>query len=156
MNDAITAFTMPLFILQDASVSIQKVKGIGQQQKEQKNRDLVMSILTVVFSVLHFAGPVAQALGGARRLASAAIIIRVIENGALTIAEVINDSLSAPFAVLGTLVGAGGLFAKSPRAAFKDAADIRRALNENQLSKFTPEFRASDALVRKILSKCTR
>ncbi|PCD42738.1 hypothetical protein AU210_005263 [Fusarium oxysporum f. sp. radicis-cucumerinum] len=50
--DAVTAFSMPVFMLEDAIKSIKSVKEIGEKQKETKTRELVLSILSIVFAVI--------------------------------------------------------------------------------------------------------
>ncbi|KAH7080580.1 hypothetical protein BKA63DRAFT_591192 [Paraphoma chrysanthemicola] len=152
-----TALSMPLFMLQDASESIKNIKEIGEEQKETKTRNLVIMILSIVFAVIPFAGAAASALGGAARIAQTALIVGEAGNVALTIVEVVNDPLSAPFAILGLLLGAGGIRAKGPRTAFKDAADARRALDANDgLKLFSSEFKRKDTLVQNIIKACVR
>lgn len=68
--DVLTAFSMPLLMMQDASNSIKEIKEIGKEQKETKTRELVLGILSIVFAVIPFAGQAASALGGAARLAT--------------------------------------------------------------------------------------
>jgi len=102
-EDVVPALSTPLSMLQDASESIKTVKEIGEKQKKQKTRELVMNIFTIVLSVLSFAGEAAQALGGAARIAMMALVIGEAGNVGLSIAEIIDNLMSAPFAVLGAL-----------------------------------------------------
>ncbi|KAH7128640.1 hypothetical protein B0J11DRAFT_431313 [Dendryphion nanum] len=155
--DVVQSLAMPLFMLQDASVSIKEIKEIGEEQKKQKTQALVMMILTIVFAVIPFAGVAAQALGGAVRIAQAALIIGEAGNAALTIVEIVKDPLSAPFAILGMLLGAGGIRAKGPRQAFGDAASARRALDSgDKIKLFSAEFQRKDKLVQNIKNACVR
>lgn len=64
--------------------------------------------------------------------ACAATIIAEIGNGAITIADIVDDPLSAPFAILGLLIGPLGIRANGPRKGFKSAADARCALDEGK------------------------
>ncbi|RBQ72288.1 hypothetical protein FVER14953_20617 [Fusarium verticillioides] len=151
--DAVTAFSMPVFMLEDAIESIKKVKEIGEKQKETKTRELVLSILSIVFAVIPFAGSAASALGGAAMIARAALIIGEAGSAALSIVDIVEDPASAPFAILGMLIGSKGVKVKGPRKAFKDAADARRALKGNKLEAFSPEFRRKDEIVQGLLKK---
>ncbi|KZL68188.1 killer toxin alpha beta [Colletotrichum incanum] len=157
-SDISTSFSMPVFMLEDASVSIKNVKEIGKEQKETKTRDLVLGILTIVFAVIPFAGAAVQALGGAARIATAALIIGEAGNAAISIAEIVNDPLSAPFAILGMLVGAAGLRGGKigTREAFREAATARTKLGPEQLALFSKEFVRKDGLVQKIVKSCPR
>ncbi|EMT66128.1 Killer toxin subunits alpha/beta [Fusarium odoratissimum] len=152
-SDAVTAFSMPVFMLEDAIKSIKSVKEIGEKQKETKTRELVLSILSIVFAVIPFAGTAASALGGAAMIARAALIIGEAGSAALSIVDIVDDPASAPFSILGMLIGSKGVKVKGPRKAFKDAADARRALKGDKLEAFSPEFRRKDAIVQALVKK---
>ncbi|KAL6886435.1 glycoside hydrolase superfamily [Trichoderma longibrachiatum] len=153
-EDPAVAFSMPVFMLEDAVESIKKVKEIGEKEKKAKKREAVLQILEIVFTVLPFvAEAAAVAFGAASFIARGLLIIAELGNGALTIAEVVQDPLSAPFAILGLLIGPLGVRAKGSRAGFKSAADARRALDEGKLKLFSEAFRRKDTLVHKIMKQ---
>ncbi|KAH6608594.1 hypothetical protein Trco_001940 [Trichoderma cornu-damae] len=152
-DDPALAFSMPIFMLADSIESIKTVKEIGEEQKKAKTRELVLGIFEIVFSIIPFLGEAGTALGGAAFLARAAGFIAKIGSGALTIVEIVNDPLSAPFAVLELLMGGLGIKSQGPRKGFRSAADARRALDEDKLKLFSPEFRRKDELVRQILQR---
>ncbi|ETS85222.1 hypothetical protein PFICI_03247 [Pestalotiopsis fici W106-1] len=143
---------MPIFMMQ----SIKDIKEIGEEMKETHTRELVLNILTIVFAVIPFAGQAVTALGGAARIASAALIIGEAGNAAISIVDIVKNPDSAPFAILGMLIGAAGLKGgKPPRGAFKDAADARRALSANDMKAFSDEFCRKDGLVQNVIKSCT-
>ncbi|KAI8303228.1 Killer toxin subunits alpha/beta [Colletotrichum sp. SAR11_59] len=153
--DVLTAFSMPLLMMQDASNSIKEIKEIGKEQKETKTRELVLGILSIVFAVIPFAGQAASALGGAARLATMALIIGEAGNAAISIVDIVKDPNSAPFAILGMLVGAAGMRGgKPPREAFAEAGKARRALTPKMMESFSPEFRRKDGLVQNVVKTC--
>ncbi|KAM0350985.1 hypothetical protein ACHAPU_002763 [Fusarium lateritium] len=154
--DIVTSFSMPIFMMQDASESIKEINKIGEEMKKTHTRNLVLNILTIIFSVIPFAGMAAQAIGGAARIATAALIIGEPSNAALSIVEIVENPESAPFAILGLLIGAAGLRGGkvSARSAFKQAADARKALSADVMKAFSPEFRAKDKLVQNIIKSC--
>jgi hypothetical protein len=147
---------MPIFMMEDASVSIREIKKIGEKEKKTKTRELVLNILTIIFSVIPFVGEAAAALGGVARLASVALIIGEAGNAALSIVDIVNNPASAPFAILGMLVGAAGIRGGkvSSRDAFKQAAGARTALTDDAMKAFSAEFRAKDAMIQKIVKSC--
>jgi hypothetical protein len=101
--------------------------------------------------VIPFAGIATSALGGAAMIARTALIIGEVGSAALSIVDIVDDPASAPFAILGILIGSKGVKVKGPRKAFKDAADARRASKSNKLEAFSPEFRRKDELVQSLL-----
>jgi hypothetical protein len=155
--DIVISLSMPLLMIQDASASIRAIEEIGDQQHGEKTHDLILSILWIVFAAIPFAGVATKALGGAARIAQAALIIGEADNAALTIVEIVNDPTYAPFAILGLLLGAGGIKLKGPRSAFKDAADIRRAMNGAAgIKLFSREFQRKETSVQNIINACVR
>ncbi|KAL6873022.1 glycoside hydrolase family 18 protein [Trichoderma novae-zelandiae] len=153
-EDPAVAFSMPVFMLEDAVESIKKVKEIGEKERQAKTRELVLQILEIVFTILPFVGEAAAAaFGAANFIARSLIAIAKIGEGALTIVEIVEDPLSAPFAILGMLIGPLGVRAKGSRSGFKSAGDARRALDEDKLKLFSEAFRRKDGLVHKILNQ---
>ncbi|KAH7179066.1 uncharacterized protein B0J16DRAFT_273248 [Fusarium flagelliforme] len=153
--DVVTSFSMPIFMMQDASKSISEIKKIGKEMKETHTRNLVLDILSIVFAVIPFAGLVTSTLGVATRLASVALIVGEAGNAAISIVEIVDNPESAPFAILGMLIGAGGIKGgMAPRTAFKRAADARRALTSKEMKAFSPEYRDKDALLQGIVNSC--
>lgn len=153
-GDVIQSLSMPIFMLEDSFESISKVKEIGADQKNKKTRDLIVLILTIVFAVIPIVGEIAGFAACMARLATAALIIGEMGNAALAIEEIVRDANSAPFAVLGILIAAGGIRSKGPRQGYEDAAAARKALPPSALSKFSPAFRHKDEIIQRMLKKC--
>uniref|UniRef100_A0A0P0BVC1 chitinase n=1 Tax=Hypocrella siamensis TaxID=696354 RepID=A0A0P0BVC1_9HYPO len=154
--DIIEALSMPLFMLEEASRSIVEIKKIGKEHKEEKTKELVMMILNIVFAAIPFVGQAGTALGAAASIARAALIVGELGNIAISVVEIIDNPESAPFAILGVLLGAGGLRSRTPKSAFKEAVKARRALSPADLKRFSPEFRRRDGVVQGILWQCVR
>ncbi|KAL7819905.1 glycoside hydrolase family 18 protein [Trichoderma gracile] len=153
-EDPAVAFSMPVFMLEDAIESIKKIKEIGVKEKEEKKHEHVLQILEIVFAILPFvAEGAAAAFGAASLIARGLAIVAELGNGALTIVEIVDDPLSAPFAILGLLIGPLGVRAKGSRSGFKSAADARRALDEGKLKLFSEAFRRKDSLVHMIMKQ---
>ncbi|KAK2827885.1 hypothetical protein FQN49_007244 [Arthroderma sp. PD_2] len=139
VSDVFTSLSMPIFMLQDASKSIEEIKKIGKEHHDTKKKKLILS-----------------AVGVATKFAAAALIIGEIGNVALTIVDIIENAEAAPFAVIGLLFGAEGVRVKGTRQASKEAADVRRALTADALKSFSEDFMRKDNLVQGMLKKCIR
>jgi hypothetical protein len=144
---------MPVFMLQDATEQMKTIKKIGAEVEAAEKKQLIMGILTIVFMVIPFAGDAAAALGGAAAIARMALVIGEAGNAALSIADMIDDPSSAPFAIVGLLLGAGAA-GRPTRSAFKQAADARRALSADKLMLFSDTFRRKDSIVQNIVKRC--
>ncbi|EAU33975.1 conserved hypothetical protein [Aspergillus terreus NIH2624] len=152
-GDVATSFSMPVFMLQDATEQMKTIKKIGAEVEAAEKKQLIMGILTIVFMVIPFAGDAAAALGGAAAIARMALVIGEAGNAALSIADMIDDPSSAPFAIVGLLLGAGTA-GRPTRSAFKQAADARRALSADKLMLFSDTFRRKDSIVQNIVKRC--
>ncbi|CAG8898521.1 unnamed protein product [Penicillium egyptiacum] len=152
-GDVATSFSMPVFMMQDATESMKTIKKIGAEAEEKQKNKLIMMILTIVFAVIPFAGEAAAAIGGVAAIARVALVIGEAGNAALTVADIVNDPASAPFAIAGLLVGAGAA-GRPSRKMFSEAAGARKALSADKLKLFSESFQHKDRIVQKIVKKC--
>ncbi|KAE8327990.1 hypothetical protein BDV39DRAFT_214550 [Aspergillus sergii] len=158
-TDAVVAYSMPILQLTEAINSMKDIKEIGEDAKEQAKKDLILKILTIVFMVIPFVGEaLGPLIGSAASVARIALLIGEAGNGALTVAEIIEDPTSAPFAVLGLIAGVGVGSGKLSKAeALAEASKARGLLKGSDLAKFPQRFRDQDALVQKVVkSLCAR
>ncbi|KAJ3497849.1 hypothetical protein NLG97_g1580 [Lecanicillium saksenae] len=155
--DAVTAYAMPVFQLQQSIESMREIKDIGEKAKEEKKKKLIMTILTVVFLAIPFVGEAIGAVAStAASVARIALIIAEAGNAALTIKDIVDDPTSAPFAILGFIVGAGaggGGSRLTKAESLGEAAGVRGALKAEDLAKFPARFRELDGQVQKIVKK---
>merc|ERR1712225_77922 len=136
--DAVVAYSMPIFQLAEAISSMKDIKDIGEKAKEESKRNLIFNILTIVFMVIPFVG---EAIGP---------LIGEAGNAALTVADIIKDPSSAPFAILGLIAGGAGTGSKR-QAALQKASMARGLLKNTDLAKFPQRFRDKDALIQKMV-----
>ncbi|KAJ5167058.1 uncharacterized protein N7482_005839 [Penicillium canariense] len=156
-NDVLTASAMPVFMVQEAVKSMARIKDIGAQAKAQAKKDLILEILNIVLLVIPVVGEAAGALfGGAAMIARIATLIGEAGNAAMGIESIVQDPLSAPFVIMGYLVGTGGSSAKSESELWGSAAKARSAMKAADLRKFSADFQHSDSLVQAIVSKCVK
>ncbi|RHZ55467.1 hypothetical protein CDV55_101207 [Aspergillus turcosus] len=158
-TDAVVAYSMPVLQLAEAISSMKDIKDIGAKAKEQAKKDLIFKILTIVFMVIPFVGEaLGPLIGSAALIARIALLIGEAGAGALTVAEIIEDPTSAPFAMLGLIAGVGAGTGKlSKGEALAEASKARGLLKGRDMAKFPPRFRDQDASVQKVVkSLCGR
>ncbi|KAF2664287.1 glycoside hydrolase [Microthyrium microscopicum] len=156
-KDAVTGVSMPILMLQEAVASMKNIKDIGQKVHDEKKKQLILMILSIVLMVLPFAGEaLGAAFGGAVAVSRIALVIDQAGNAALTIEDIVSDPESAPFAIIGLLagIGGGGKVAKLDEDILTEASAARRGLKDSDLAKFPQSFRRNDDLVQKILKTC--
>lgn len=151
--DAVVADSMPIFQLTDAINNMKDIKDNGEKAKEESKRNLIFKILTIVFMVIPFVGEaIGPLVGSAAAVARIALLIGEGGNPALTVADIIKDPTSAPFAILGLIAGGVGAGAGRPTALQK-ASMARGLMKDNDLAKFPQSFKDKDALIQKMVQK---
>ncbi|GKT74274.1 alpha-glucanase [Colletotrichum tofieldiae] len=155
-SDMVTAAAMPVFMLEGVIDSMNQIKKIGAEQRALDKKRLILEILSIVLLVLPIAGElVSTAFGGAAVVARMALLIGEVGNAALAIESIVDDPVSAPFAIMALLVGPyGGASERTSAQGFKEAAAARRALSSDKLALFGDRFVEQDARIQKIVNAC--
>jgi chitinase len=116
--------------------------------------ELILSILGIVFSVIPFVGTAARAAGFAIRTGRTVTRLAEVGSAALSIVEVVQDPLSAPFAILDLVDTGKAIRSLGQREAFSKAAAARNLLTPVDLKLFSSEFRRKDEVVQDVIGKC--
>ncbi|CAI4210330.1 unnamed protein product [Parascedosporium putredinis] len=135
-EDVIQVLSAPVFMLMDALTSIKEVKEMGKEIEEAQEKDLILTILSGVLFLIPFVG---AALGAA---------------AGLSVYEIIDDPSSAPFAILGMLLGTGRV---GGARAYRDLGKIRKDMKGNGAAeKMGDTWKKQDPHVQKIVSNSCR
>ncbi|KUM66694.1 hypothetical protein ACN42_g386 [Penicillium freii] len=157
-GDVATAFSMPVFMLGEATTQIKQIKKIGEEQKDADAKakvSFILDIVNIVLMVIPFAGEAAEAIGGVTNIARGATMIGEAGNAAIVVADIVNDPTSAPFAILALLLGgSAGVVGKGTKKAFSEAAAARKAMSAETLKSFSATFRKNDEIVQNIVKAC--
>ena len=154
-EDAAIALAVPVQMLAQAAQNMADVKKIGAEIEVQKKKELILLIVGLVLMVVPFLGEVGFSIAGMAALARFAFIGGEIANGALSIAEIIDDPSSAPFAIMGMVLGAAGRGMKS-EDAFAEAAKARRVMDDVHVGAMGKVFKQLDDKVQMSLKSCGR
>lgn len=100
-------------------------------------------------------GEVGFSIAGFAALARFAFFSGEIVNSALSIAEIIDDPESAPFAIMGMVLGAAGRGLKTEEA-FGQAALARKAMDDTHVSGMGKSFKAIDDKVQTVIKSCPK
>ncbi|KAK1954550.1 hypothetical protein LY78DRAFT_686856 [Colletotrichum sublineola] len=155
-SDIITAAAMPVFMLEGVIGSMKQIKKIGTDQRSLEKKRLVLEILSIILLVLPIAGElVSAAFGGASMVTRMALLIGEVGNVALTIETIVNDPISAPFAIMALLIGPYGAASQRTSAeGFREAVAVRKALSSDKLALFGNRFVEQDAKIQRIVNAC--
>ncbi|OAA53155.1 chitinase 18-8 [Cordyceps fumosorosea ARSEF 2679] len=154
--DAVVGYSLPVLQLSESVDSMKTIKGIGEKANADKKRNLILSIITYVLMALPFVGEaVGPLVGSATAVARIAVLVTEVGTVATTIADIVADKDSAPFAILGLILGSGlgGEGRLSRQEGLSKASAARRALSADDLAKYTDSFKEKDALIQKISRK---
>ncbi|KAJ0385841.1 hypothetical protein COL922a_005546 [Colletotrichum nupharicola] len=156
-GDIIMAASMPIFMLEQAIRSMDNIKAIGSKIIEENKKKLILEILSIVLIAIPFIGEAGGALfGGVAMISRIAALVDIAGSTGLTAYDIVQDPTSAPFAILGLLVGGFGTGARSEKEAFGEAAKARRGLSASDITKFGDAFVEKDRKVQKIVNGCLR
>jgi hypothetical protein len=154
-EDIVSAASMPVFMMQQAIDSMAGIKEIGAHIIEENKKKLITLILSIVLMVIPFVGEAGGALfGGVAMVARIAALLEVAGNAALTAYDIVDDPASAPFAILGLLVGGFGTGARSEKDAFGEAGKARKGLSRSDIANMGETFAKNDAKVQQVINAC--
>lgn len=95
--------------MSEAISSMKDIKDIGEKAKDDAKRSLTLKLHTVIFMVLPFVGEaLGPQVGSVAALARIALLISEAGNAAISVADIIADPNSAPFAIMGLIAGSAG------------------------------------------------
>lgn len=154
-EDAAVALAVPVQMLAQAAQNMADVKAIGSEIEAQKKKELILLIVSLVLMVVPFLGEVGFSIAGMAAIARFAFVSGEIANGALSIAEIIHDPSSAPFAIMGMVLGVAGRGLKS-EDAFAQAAAARRVMDDAHVGAMGKVFKQIDDKVQVSLKSCGR
>ncbi|KGO43768.1 Peptidoglycan-binding Lysin subgroup [Penicillium expansum] len=159
-EDVATALSMPVFMIADTTEQMKNITKIGKEQEKADDEakvSFILDIVSIVLMIIPFAGEAVDAIGGVANVARAAYVVGEAGNAALSVYDIVKNPSSAPFAILGLVMGAdASVVGKASKTTFTKAAAFRNALTEDTLSSFSKEFRANDAIVQDIVKACKR
>ncbi|KAH8664684.1 glycosyl hydrolase family 71-domain-containing protein [Xylariales sp. PMI_506] len=156
VGDIVTAVSAPVFMLQNAVTSMASIKQIGAEAKQAEKTELIVEILGIVLMVVPIIGEGGGALfGGIKAIAEVAELIGQVGNAALTAYSIVKDPSSAPFEIMGLLLGSFGSRSGDDAAdAWSSAATARRGLSASDLDQFGDTFVTDDDKVQSVLNAC--
>ncbi|KAJ5241649.1 Peptidoglycan-binding Lysin subgroup [Penicillium citrinum] len=157
-EDVATALSMPVFMIADTTEQMKNITKIGKEQEKADDEarvSFILDIVSIVLMIIPFAGEAVDAIGGIANVARAAYVVGGAGNAALSVYDIVKNPSSAPFAILGLVMGVdASVVGKASKTTFIKAAAFRNAMTEDTLSSFSKEFRANDAIVQDIIKAC--
>ncbi|KAJ0379859.1 hypothetical protein COL26b_002012 [Colletotrichum chrysophilum] len=153
-DEVISVLSIPVSLAQQAVESMAQVAVIGEEAAEEEKKELILTILSVVFLVIPFAGEVLGPELDATILTFGRIIdlIGAGGNTALAFYDIAKEPTSAPMEMLGLLM-AGGLGRDSSEMG--KLAKARRDMTEVDLGKIGTIFKKNDDVIQNIIHKCS-
>jgi len=150
-KDAIYALATPVQMLAQAVDTMSQVKDIGGKISAQKKKETILLIVSLILMIVPFVSELGFAMVGLSALARFAFVAGEIANGAQAIADIIEDPESAPFAVMGILMGAAGKPGKLEKT-LGDASTARRVLTD--ASAMGKKFKEIDDKMQAVMARC--
>lgn len=154
-NDAVQVLGIPVAMIKQAIDSMREVKKIGETEKKEEQKNLIITIVSAVLAVVPFVGEGSAALAGMATLGRMIAFAGEIANGALTLYEVVDNPESAPMAMFGMLLGAAPL-PRTP-ASFGKMGKLEAEISgAGTLGKMGEIVAKDTGLIKKIVNKCKK
>ncbi|KAK0651160.1 hypothetical protein B0T16DRAFT_453662 [Cercophora newfieldiana] len=154
-DDAAIALAVPIQMLAQAAHHMSEVKDISNQIEEREKKERILLIVSIVLMVIPFVGEIGAVLAGLGAVARFAFVAGEIANAAFSIYEIVDDPSSAPYAIMGMLLGAAGR-GKRAEEAFEESAKARRLMKTAHVAGMGKRFREIDDQVQLAIKSCGR
>lgn len=155
-GDIVVAASMPIFMLQQAVDSMNEIKKLAVKIIEEDRKRLILLILNIVLMVLPIIGEAGGVLfGGVAAIGRIAALVDIVGNAGLTAYDIIEDPQSAPFAIMGLLMGFGA-GRRSDESAFGEAGKARRGISGSDIAKLGDGFAQNDRKIQTVVNACVR
>ncbi|KAL2257800.1 hypothetical protein VTK26DRAFT_9157 [Humicola hyalothermophila] len=156
--DAVEVLAMPVFLLEDAVAAMKEVKKIAQDEKDRRDKDLILKIIEGILFLIPFVGAAIGNLGrvGAM-MARVLMAVESIGSGSLGVYELVENPEMAPVAILAMVLG--GLGASGSRGAlrYRELRISKGKLSPDQKNNLGDSFRRNNPKVETIAAKiCPR
>ncbi|GJC84645.1 hypothetical protein ColLi_07483 [Colletotrichum liriopes] len=145
----------PVFPLQ--RTKIKQVKQHLSKIVEENEKKLILEILSIILIVIPFVNVADDALfGGVAMISRIAALVDIVGSTGLTAYDIVKDPTSAPFTILGLLIGGSGTGVRSEKEAFGEAVKARRGLSVSDVAKFADEFVDKEKKIQQVVNGCLR
>lgn len=154
--DTVQVYGLAVSMASQAVLAMEQVKAIGQTQEDEDKKSLIGWIVTAVLMLVPFIGEEAAAAAGLSSMARAIALAGGAANLGYDIDTVVGQPSSAPFLILGWLLGAGGV-AKLDRNSdsFAKMAKERQSMTD-QIAKLGSIVDDTATTIQKITRSCSK
>ena len=149
-------YALAVSMASQAILAMEQVKAIGKTQKEEEKNRLVGWIVTALLMIVPFVGEEAAAAAGLASAARAIAIAGGAANLGYDISAVVGEPGSAPFLIMGWLMGARGVTRLDRNAeSFSKMAAARKGMT-SEISKLGSIVDDTATRIQKITRSCTK
>lgn len=154
--DTVQVYALAVSMASQAILAMEQVKAIEKTQKEEEKTQLVGWIVTAILMIVPFVGEEAAAAAGLASVARAIAIAGGAANLGYDISVVAGQPSSAPFLIMGWLMGAGGVARLDRNAeSFSKMAATRKGMT-SEISKLGSFVDDTATTIQKITRSCTK
>lgn len=154
--DTVQVYALAVSMASQAVLAMEQVKAIGKTQKEEEKNRLIGWIVTAVLMIVPFVGEEAAALAGLSSAARAIALAGGAANLGYDISVVAGQPGSAPFLIMGWLMGAVGVARLDRNAeSFSKMAAARKGMT-SEISKLGSIVDDTATRIQKITRSCNK
>lgn len=150
-GDLIDSLSMPIFMLASATENMEMVDDIADKIDEEKRKAFILAFLSAIFLIIPVIGEV---LSSVAELADIGVILSLIGaagNAATDIYTIVDDPANAPLAIFDLILSP---LALADVAKIAKAADLRRAMKEEDVAKLGGKLEGRMKTIEKVKGTC--
>lgn len=153
--DAVQVVSTPVALAQQAVAMMESAKSIAETEKEEEQKELILTILSVVLIVVPFVGEAGFAALGAVNIARAIALAGLTGNAALDTFSLVTHEGDPVMSIFGLLFGVGGVAALEREAAsYARMGKMRRDMDPEEIARLGDSVHEQAMSVQKIVRSC--
>lgn len=146
-------YAYPVAMIRQAVSSMKKVKEIGETEKEAEQKNLIITILFAVLTIVPFIGEAAAAAAGLANVARVLTLIGEAANAATALYDVIDNPESGFMNLFASLLGAAA-FTRNGESISKISKVRRELADAGVPAKLGKILEADTKKIKNIVQEC--
>lgn len=141
---------------QQAVASMENAKSVGETEKEEEQKALILTILSVVLAVVPFVGEVGTASAGLITIGRAITLAGLASNVVLDTYALVENHDSPVMSIFGLPMGVGGVAAMEREAAsYAKMGKMRRDLDPKEIAKLGDSVHEQALSIQSMVRSCS-
>ncbi|RHZ44851.1 uncharacterized protein CDV56_103313 [Aspergillus thermomutatus] len=151
-DDLVDAVSLPIFMVADAVENMKSIVKVAEEMDREKRKAILFAFLSASFFFVPVVGEIVSGLTSLVTIGRIVALMGTVGNVALDIYTVVDDDKNAPLAIFNLILAPLALL---DIARVSRAANFRRAMPGDELSKLGDKLAARMDMISRIKDRCS-